>query len=143
MSFLFCVQNELEYGAEESPMSPRQPFHQHHPQTAMHANNASAFAPSNALAAAVIGHGIRSGQPDQQAKNSVFSNALSSPIRRSLQPYQLAQGGSLSSNIMSSGNGIRNTEIGYPNSHNRDTNSSNSSDSMDMHADSPGHDFSY
>lgn len=124
-------------------MSPRQPHHQQHSQTAMHSNNLSASVPSNAFAAAVIGQGIRSGQADQQAKNSVFSNALSSPIRRSLQPYQLAQGGGLSSNIMSSGNGIRNNEIVYPSTQNRDTNSSNSSESMDMHADSPGHDFSY
>lgn len=74
---------------------------------------------------------------------SIPSNALSSPICHSLQPYQLAQGGSLSSNIMSSGNGNRNTEIGYLNNHNRDANPSNSSDSMDMHAESSGHDFSY
>ncbi|KAF7834205.1 holocarboxylase synthetase [Senna tora] len=137
------LQNEIEYGAEESPVSPRQPFHQQHSQNAMHANNVSAPVPSNAFTAAVIGQGIRSGQPDQQPKNSVFSNALSSPIRRSLQPYQLAQGGSLSSNVMSSGNGTRNCEIGYSNGQNRDTNSSNSTDSMDMHADSPDHDFSY
>jgi hypothetical protein len=31
----------------------------------------------------------------------------------------------------------------YPAGQNRDTNSSNSSDCMDMHADSPGHDFPY
>ncbi|XP_028765941.1 uncharacterized protein LOC114723872 [Neltuma alba] len=136
------LQNELEYGAEESPMSPRQPFHQQQFQTVMHTNTISASIPSNALAAAVTGQAIRNGQPDQQGKNSVFSNALSSPIRHSLQSYQLAQGGSLSSNIMSSANGNRNTEIGYL-SNNRDTNSSNSGDSMDMHADSPGHDFSY
>ncbi|KAI9113868.1 hypothetical protein K1719_015119 [Acacia pycnantha] len=137
------LQNELEYGAEESSMSPRQPFHQQQFQTSMHANTISASIPSNALAAAVTGHAIRNGQPDQQAKNSVFSNALSSPICHSLQPYQLAQGGSLSSNIMSSGNGNRNTEIGYLNNHKREANPSNSSDSMDMHAESSGHDFSY
>ncbi|KAK4256748.1 hypothetical protein QN277_006433 [Acacia crassicarpa] len=110
------LQNELEYGAEESSMSPRQPFHQQQFQTSMHANTISA---------------------------SIPSNALSSPICHSLQPYQLAQGGSLSSNIMSSGNGNRNTEIGYLNNHNRDANPSNSSDSMDMHAESSGHDLSY
>ncbi|XP_054821838.1 uncharacterized protein LOC129320415 [Prosopis cineraria] len=137
------LKNELEYGTEESPMSPRLPFHQQQFQIAMHTNTISASIPSNALAAAVTGQAIRNGQPDQQGKNSVFSNALSSPIRRSLQPFQLAQGGSLSSNIMLSGNGNRNTEIGYLNNPNRDTNSSNSSDGMDMHADSPGHDFSY
>lgn len=124
-------------------MSPRQPFHQQNSQTAMHTNFGASI-PSNAFAAAnVVGQGMRSGQPDQQAKNSVFSNALSSPIRRSLQPYHLAQGSCPSSNLMSSGNGTRHSEMTYPSGQNRDTNSSNSSDCMDMHADSPGHDFSY
>ncbi|KAJ1398584.1 hypothetical protein SESBI_30907 [Sesbania bispinosa] len=130
------LQNELEHGAEESPMSPRQ-----NSQTAMQANFGASI-PSNAFGS-VVGQGIRTGQPDQQAKNSVFSNALSSPIRRSLQPYHLLQGSCPSSNIMSSGNGNRNSEMNYPSGQNRDTNSSNSSDCMDMHADSPGHDFSY
>ncbi|XP_047181640.1 uncharacterized protein LOC124848065 isoform X2 [Vigna umbellata] len=85
------LQNELEYGGEEAPVSPRQPMHQQNSQTAMHANFGGST-PSNAFGATVAGQGIRAGQPDQQAKNSVFSNALSSPIRRSLQPYHLAQG---------------------------------------------------
>ncbi|GJM98999.1 hypothetical protein PR202_ga16055 [Eleusine coracana subsp. coracana] len=62
-----------------------------------------------------------------QSKNSmVFSNALSSPIRRSLQPYHLEQGG----------------DTGYfANSGNRDMNPTASNDSfMDMHSDSPAHD---
>lgn len=126
-------------------MSPRQPSQLQQLQTAMNANTISAPPlPSTALAAAVTGQAIRNGQPDQQGKNSVFSNALSSPIRQSLQSYQLAQGNnSLSSNIMASGNENRNNEIGYLNNPNRDTNPSNSSDSMDMHEESPGHDFSY
>ncbi|KAL9329709.1 hypothetical protein ACSQ67_004712 [Phaseolus vulgaris] len=138
------LQNELEYGGEEAPVSPRQPVHQQNSQTAMHTNFGSNI-PSNAFGATVAGQGIRAGQPDQQAKNSVFSNALSSPIRRSLQPYHLAQGSYPSGNIMSSGNGngTRNSEMTYPNGQNRDSNSSNSSDCMDMHSDSPGHDFSY
>lgn len=124
-------------------MSPRQPFQQQNSQTAMH-TNIGASIPSNAFATTVIGQGIRTGQPDQQAKNSVFSNALSSPIRRSLQLYHLAaQGNCPSSNVMPSGNGTRNSEMTCPSGQNRDTNSSNSSDCMDMHADSPGHDFSY
>ncbi|XP_061344809.1 uncharacterized protein LOC133290695 [Gastrolobium bilobum] len=136
------LQNELEYGAEESPMSPRQPIHQQNSQTAIHTNFGASI-PPNAFGTTFVGQGIRTGQHDQQAKNSVFSNALSSPIRRSLQPYHLAQGSFPSSNIMSSGNGTRNNEVTYPSGQNRDTNSSNSSDCMDMHADSPGHDFSY
>jgi len=121
-------------------------MHQQNSQTAMHTNFGGSIA-SNAFGATVAGQGIRAGQPDQQAKNSVFSNALSSPIRRSLQPYHLAQGSFPSGNIMSSGNGngngTRNSEMSYPNGQNRDSNSSNSNDCMDMHSDSPGHDFSY
>lgn len=124
-------------------MSPRQPMHQQNSHTAMHNTNFGASIPSNAFGATVAGQGIRAGQPDQQPKNSVFSNALSSPIRRSLQPYHLAQGSFPSCNIMSSGNGTRNSDMTYANGQNRDTNSSNSSDCMDMHSDSPGHDFSY
>lgn len=62
-----------------------------------------------------------------QSKNSaVFSNALSSPVRRSLQPFHLEQGG----------------DAGYfANGVNRDQNSTASNDSsMDMHSDSPAHD---
>ncbi|XP_057420237.1 uncharacterized protein LOC130714356 [Lotus japonicus] len=135
------LQNELEYGAEEPPMSPRQPVYQNS-QTTM-PTNFGASIPSNAFGTTVVGQGMRAGQLDQQPKNSVFSNALSSPIRRSLQPYHMAQGSCPSSNLMSSGNGARNSEITYPNSQIRDTNSSNSSDCMDMHAESPGHDFTY
>ncbi|MED6173835.1 hypothetical protein PIB30_063425 [Stylosanthes scabra] len=137
------LQNELEFGADESPVSPRQPFHQQNSQAAVQANFGASI-PSNAFTATPVGQGMRSGPPDQQPKNSVFSNALSSPIRRSLQPYHLAQGICPSSNLMSSGNGTRNNnEITYPSGQNRDTNSSNSSDCMDMHADSPSHDFPY
>ncbi|CAA6666252.1 unnamed protein product [Spirodela intermedia] len=35
----------------------------------------------------------RGGQLDQAKNSAVFSNALSSPVRRSLQPYHLAQSG--------------------------------------------------
>ncbi|XP_045820835.1 uncharacterized protein LOC123913940 [Trifolium pratense] len=134
------LQNELEYGAEESSVSPRQSI-QPNSQTAIQTNFGASI-PSNTFGSAVAGQGIRTGQTDQ-VKNSVFANALSSPIRRSLQSYHLAQGSSPSSNLMSSGNGTRNNEMTYPSGQSRDTNSSNSSDCMDMHADSPGHDFSY
>ncbi|CAH8331997.1 unnamed protein product [Eruca vesicaria subsp. sativa] len=66
---------------------------------------------------------VRSEQCDNQAKNSVFSNALSSPTRRSLQNYQIPQGGYISG-------GTRSNEL------NRGSNSPGSFDSsMDMHAD--------
>lgn len=63
-----------------------------------------------------------SNQPDQSKNSTVFSNALSSPVRRSLQPYHLAQTGEFHSS------GGRSNEGG------REANSHDSS--MDMHSDS-------
>ncbi|XWS41441.1 hypothetical protein CRYUN_Cryun17cG0082200 [Craigia yunnanensis] len=133
------LQNELEYGGEEPPMSPRLPLQHPHSQTATQLNNLGAFVSSNPFSSAMVGQGVRSG--DNQVKNSVFSNALSSPVRRSLQHYHLAQGGYNSNNVLSSVNGQRNIESNYSHQQNRDANSLSPSDSMDMHADSPGHYF--
>ncbi|XP_021889139.1 uncharacterized protein LOC110808093, partial [Carica papaya] len=130
---LVFLQNELEYGAEESPVSPRLPIQHQHSQTAVHGVPIS----SNPFASLTVGQGVRSGHVDHQAKNSVFSNALSSPVRRSLQHYHLAQGG-YHSNVLSCPNGGRSNE-----NQNRDANSPIANDCMDMHADSPAHDFSY
>ncbi|KAF5751826.1 hypothetical protein HS088_TW02G00845 [Tripterygium wilfordii] len=139
------LQNELEYAAEESPMSPRLPF-QHQPsQPSMHFANAGPPVSSNGFVPPSAGHGVRSssGQPDHQAKNSVFSNALSSPIRRSLQHYHLAQDGYHSNNPMPSGNGTRGNENNYAINQTRDGVSPSSNDCMDMHSESPSHDFPY
>lgn len=98
-------------------------------QAAAHLTNTGqtfASLPTNA------GLGMRSGHSDQ-IKNSVFSNALSSPVRRSLQSYHLSSQGSHHSNN-------RSTET---NNQNGDSISSISGDSMDMHADTPDRDFHY
>ncbi|CAK9187837.1 unnamed protein product [Ilex paraguariensis] len=137
------VHNELEYGAEDPPLSPRLPLQNHHSQTAMHLTNSGIPVTSNSFGPATGGQTIRSGHSDQ-VKNSVFSNALSSPVRRSLQHYHLTQGGHSSNNVMSSGNGARNIENGYLHHQNRDSNTPSSNDSlMDMHADSPCHESPY
>ncbi|XP_057502197.1 uncharacterized protein LOC130785997 [Actinidia eriantha] len=121
------LQNELEYGLEETPMPPRSPFQSQQSQTAMYSTDIG-----------VPGH------PDHQAKNSVFSNALSSPVRWSLQQHPLSQGDFFSSNVMSSGNGARNSEISYGYNQIRDPNAPSVNDSsMDMHADSPDRESSY
>ncbi|KAM6563638.1 hypothetical protein CsatB_023636 [Cannabis sativa] len=132
------LQNELDYGAEEPPMSPRMLLQQQHLQNAMHSTNLGPTAPA---APTPVGPGVRWGNPDQQAKNSVFSNALSSPVRQSLQPYHLAAQGSYHStnptNVLTCGNGPRSNNEGNHHHHqNRDTNSPMSNDSLDMHADS-------
>lgn len=107
----------------------------------MHFANSGFPVSSGSIGVAAPGHGVRSDH-DLQSKNYVFSNALSSPVRRSLQNYQIAQGGFLLNNVQPL-NGARNNETNVQ-QQNRESNSSNSADaSMDMHSDSPGHDFTY
>ncbi|XP_064948353.1 uncharacterized protein LOC135598463 isoform X2 [Musa acuminata AAA Group] len=129
--------NEMDYAGEGSLVSPRSPFqHQHH-QTTIHLTNAGIQPASGLFGQPTVGLASRSGHSDQ-AKNSVFSNALSSPVCRSLQPYHLAQGSGLYANaVIPTGTaGARNHD---PNQ-NRDTNSLSSNDSsMDIHTDSPPH----
>ncbi|KAK2970907.1 hypothetical protein RJ640_012521 [Escallonia rubra] len=133
------LETELEFGTEESPVPPRLPF-QH-----QHTANSGIPVSSNLSGSATAGQGLRSGHSDYQSKNSsVFSNALSSPVRRSLQHYQLAQGGYYPINVMPSGNGHRTTESNVPPPQSRDTYTPSSNDSlMDMHAESPCHESSY
>ncbi|ONK80824.1 uncharacterized protein A4U43_C01F22180 [Asparagus officinalis] len=110
------LQHEIDYGGEDSSISPRY-------------QASASFAQATS---AGLGH--RAAHIDQ-TKNSVFSNALSSPVRRSLQSYHLPQGGGES--YPDAGNGSRNHESNSFNQ-NKDPNSNDSS--MDMHSDSPSHD---
>jgi hypothetical protein len=67
-------------------MSPRAPVQHQQSQLAMHVAN-SGFPVSSGsfgLTVTAAGLGIRSEHCDQQPKNSVFSNALSSPLHQSL-----------------------------------------------------------
>jgi len=132
---LLAMQHEIEFGGEEVSMSPRyQSPPQHPPQSTMHGTNTSSQTSSVSFGQATAGHGSRAGQADQ-TKNSVFSNALSSPIRRTLQSYHLPQGGECyPDGVLHAGNGSRNPESNQ----NKDPNSNDSS--MDMHSDSPAHD---
>ncbi|CAF1747147.1 hypothetical protein F2Q70_00003235 [Brassica cretica] len=119
MDIINYIQNELECCTEEPPISPRaQPT-----QPAMNVTNSGLMASSGTSCPTAVPV-VRSEQCENQAKNSVFSNALSSPIRRSLQNYQIPQGGGYISV------GTRSSEL------NRGSNSPGSFDSsMDMHAD--------
>lgn len=114
------MQHEIDYGGTDAHVSPR--VHQH-PQIA------NPF--TNSVATPTTGFAPRPNLSDQ-SKNTIFSNALSSPVRRSLQNYHLAQG---------AGNGGRNTELNSAGA-NRETNSASSNDtSMDMVSDSAGNEF--
>ncbi|PRQ24602.1 hypothetical protein RchiOBHm_Chr6g0274261 [Rosa chinensis] len=128
------LQNELDYCGEEPSMSPRVAVQHQHTPSSLHFTNSS-FPISSGSSAPSTGQGIRSEQCDHQPKNSVFSNALSSPVRQSLQHYHISYPGP----GLPSGNGARNNEPNFLQP-NRDVNPPSSNDSsMDMHADSPGH----
>lgn len=142
---LISVQNELDYCGEEPPMSPRAPVQQQqHSQPAMHVTNPSFPVSSGSSLLTTSGQGIRSEHCDHQSKNSVFSNALSSPLRQSLQHYHITRGGFSPNSGLPMGNGARNNEPTFPHNQSRDSSALSSNDSaMDMHADSPAHESIY
>ncbi|EMS62206.1 hypothetical protein TRIUR3_09092 [Triticum urartu] len=116
------VQHEIQYGGDNPLASPRSQYASQSTHATVHMPNTSNQQPSASLFAL--------GNPGlTQPKNSaVFSNALSSPVRRGLQPYHLDHGG----------------DAGYfANGLAREPNPTASNDSsMDMHSDSPAHDSS-
>ncbi|KAI8004300.1 hypothetical protein LOK49_LG08G01212 [Camellia lanceoleosa] len=125
VDILTYLQTELDYCGEEPAVSPRAPPQNHHSQSTMHSTNSGFLVSSGSSGAPNGAQGFQTEHSEQQPKNYVFSNALSSPVRRSLQNYHIAQG-------------FRNNEPNFVQQQNRDSNSLNSNDSsMDMHADSP------
>lgn len=125
VDILTYLQTELDYCGEEPSVSPRAPPQNHHSQSTMHSTNSGFLVSSGSSGAPNAAQGFQTEHSEQQPKNYVFSNALSSPVRRSLQNYHIAQG-------------FRNNEPNFVQPQNRDSNSLNSNDSsMDMHADSP------
>lgn len=129
---MVMMQNELDYSGEEPSMSPRTP-HQHQTSQPIPFTNSSFLVSSGSSGLTATGQGTRSEHCDQQPKNTVFSNALSSPIRRSLQNYHITQGGYCPQGDSPSGNGTRNNEPNFLQHHNRDPNPPSSNDSsMDI-----------
>lgn len=127
----------MDYAVEDGLAAPRAPFQNQQPPTTMPPISSVFQSPSGLFGQPTVGLLSRSGHTDQ-AKNSVFSNALSSPVRRSLQPYHLANGSGFDTNdAPPSGNaGIRN----HDSDQNRDPNSLSCNDTtMDIHTDSPPH----
>ncbi|KAH9331008.1 hypothetical protein KI387_003116, partial [Taxus chinensis] len=88
------LQNELDYGGDvEVPMFPASQLqNQPHSQQQNPFPLMNSQVSSGVASQAISGQGTRIGLSDQN-KHSVFSNALSSPVRRSLQPFHMAQGG--------------------------------------------------
>lgn len=134
---LTYLQDELDYCGDEPSMSPRAPVQHQSAQPGVHIPNTAFLVSSCSSGQTNVGHGTRPEHFDNQTKNSVFSSALSSPVRRSLQQYHLVQSGF-------SNGAPRNNESNFPHSQSRDANSLASNDSsMDMHADSPGPELNY
>ncbi|EXB70605.1 hypothetical protein L484_023790 [Morus notabilis] len=142
---LVPMQNELDYCGEEPSMSPRVLAQNQHTQAPMHSTNSGFPVSSGSSVPTNAGQRVHTEHCDHQSKNSVFSNALSSPVRRSLQHYHISQErGYYPNSSLSSGNGPRNNEPNFLQPQNRDSNPPSSNDSsMDMHADSPAQDSNY
>ncbi|XP_057426992.1 uncharacterized protein LOC130720378 [Lotus japonicus] len=135
VDILNYIQNELDYFGEDPTMSPRAPLQHQQLQPAVHVPSSGFPVTSGSSGHTIVGQGLRSEQCDNQTKNSVFSNALSSPVRRSLQHYEIGEGGNYPSGL-SMGNGNRNTEHSFVHQQSRDATGFSSNDSaMDMHAD--------
>ncbi|PWA46437.1 hypothetical protein CTI12_AA508230 [Artemisia annua] len=109
---LAYIEAELDSSVDDPPIPPRissQQNQQHTQVTNPFINSSSSSMPQ----------GFRPDQSDQSSKNYIFSNALSSPVRRSLQNYHISQ----------EGYGVKNND--------------HQDSSMDMHADSTGHDSTH
>ncbi|QCE08057.1 uncharacterized protein LOC114190080 [Vigna unguiculata] len=84
VDILGYIQNELDYCGEEPCMSPRIPQQHQQSQPLMHATvTGSGFPVTTEFPGqTLMGQGLRSEHSDNQSKNSVFSNALSNPVRQ-------------------------------------------------------------
>ncbi|XP_050269343.1 uncharacterized protein LOC126713598 isoform X2 [Quercus robur] len=146
VDILNYIQNELDYCGEEPSMSPRVPVQHQYSQPVTNFMNSGFPISSGSSCPTTAVQGIRSEHCDQQSKNSVFSNALSSPVRQSLQHYHITRGGYCPNGGLPLGNGARNNEPTIINNQSRDSsalNLSSNDSAMDMHADSPAHEFIY
>jgi hypothetical protein len=134
-SLFLCLQNELDYYGDEQSISPRAPPQQQQLQPVVHVASSGFSVTSNSSCQPVTGQGLRSEHCDDQPKSFVFSNALSSPIRLSLQNYQVGEVGSYVSGP-SMGNRNQITVSSFLHQQSRDSTAFSSNDSaMDMHAD--------
>lgn len=124
IKLLASMQADLDCYGEEPTLSPRVPLRPANPS--FPASSGSSGAPT------AVQQGFRSVPNDHNSKNYVFSDALSSPVRLSLQNYHIGEGRYYPS--------MASSQPSYqPNicqSQNRDSNLFDPTDSsMDMHAD--------
>lgn len=116
------IQHEIDYVGTDAHVSPRVPQHPQianpfansvvPPGTGLYGQSAAGFAPRPSVT--------------DQSKNTIFSNALSSPVRRSLQNSHTTQG---------AGNGGRNAEANLAGANREAISTSSNDTSMDMVSD--------
>lgn len=130
----------LDGNMEEPSLSPRAPLQNQHLQAAIPYTNSAFLVSSGSAGAPIGGQGFRCEHADEQSRNNVFSNALSSPVLRSLQNYHISQSGFNPNGAQNSANGMRNNEPNSLQVQLRDSNPFSASySSMDMRDDSPDH----
>ncbi|GJN38356.1 hypothetical protein PR202_gb27391 [Eleusine coracana subsp. coracana] len=121
------IQHEMDYGGSDANVGTRGPPY---PQVA------GQFGNSNSQFSAAGASAPRALNSEQPKGTSIFSNALTSPVRRSLQNYHPATQG------QGAANDVRNTNESNSGAQNGDTNSGASSDTtMEMVSDSPANEF--
>lgn len=122
------IQHEMDYGGSDAHAAPR--VHQY-PQSAGQFANSSCQLSAGSYGQ-TSGLAPRTSNSEQSKNTTIFSNALSSPVRRSLQNYHLTQ---------VAGNGGRNSEANSM-GQNREANSASSNDTtMDMISDSAANEY--
>lgn len=129
LDILTYIQNELDYSGEEPCVSPTAPQQHQQSQPVMHVTGSGFPVTTGFSGQTIVGQGLGSVHCDNQSKNSVFSNALSNPVR------QIGEGGNYPSGL-SMGSGNRSSEHSSLHQQSRDSAAFSSNDSvMNMHAD--------
>uniref|UniRef100_A0A0A8Z3A1 Uncharacterized protein n=1 Tax=Arundo donax TaxID=35708 RepID=A0A0A8Z3A1_ARUDO len=93
------VQHEMDYGGSDAPVGPR--AQQYAQSVSGQFGNSSSQIPAGVVYGQASGLTPRATN-NEQSKNTIFANALSSPVRRSLQNCHPTQG-------QGAANGGRNT----------------------------------
>ncbi|XP_062232301.1 uncharacterized protein LOC133929528 [Phragmites australis] len=122
------IQHEMDYGGSDAHVAPRAQ------QYALSAGGQFSNSSSQIPAAQALGLTPRA-VSNEQSKNTIFSNALSSPVRQSLQSYHLTQG-------QGAGNGGQTTTETNSGDQNREANLAGSNDTtMDMISDTAADEY--
>ncbi|RWW69638.1 hypothetical protein BHE74_00022771, partial [Ensete ventricosum] len=127
---VLILQNEIGYGGEDTSMSPIPHLAHQYPQSSLQFRSTNIHNSSMVGTAAV---GLARTGHCEETKNTVFSNALSSPVRRSLESYHPTQGRASHDNALPPENTNRNHGSNHLDQSQDSRTSSDSS--MDMHSD--------